>query len=506
MPRQTRRRRRRHGGSYAIPVRPSDRPADYDLFLLTGHGEITPEFYYIVPDNVLLLLPNMCGVPLAASKTATSYLFSTPEQAIKDFEIDFFGAAVPASAGAGSHAAPSRLSSPFTVYVPGDILPLHQFYFSPCLGWEKFVNGRSNRLDFGFVGLFKPGALHKHPLLPLFKSHPYPNIYSLEFGAPTNAYQASSYKKSIAKVIQYFIASKDYNYSRLGQEAAARVGSEVDYRTKKDFYDSFRKGDPKYVEPYINVRPNAVNVINMLIPNIPENVLHEFVLNDKKKIFFLNEIVKPSEKPAIYLINTCRSLLEEATEPSFELESAYVPNMSKPSMKLVRTVSNVGKQEFNMKRLNEFRISKGLLVETPQVIKYDALAAYLKSSIDAYDAETDKMYAPLFEGLQTVYSQLTSYVPTVRIKASETAERHLEAAAAAASAAEDMEKKARLRAELPKELESVKRLIKSYQTDLLYLKKGKASAEDIEWTMSQIRELQESKKSIIAQLEALDKN
>ena len=500
MPRQTRRRHR--GGSYTIPVRPSDRPADYDFFLLTGHGEITPEFYYIVPDNVLLLLPNMCGVPLAASKTATSYLFSSPAQAIKEFEYDFFETA---AAGAGARA-PSRLVSPFTVYLPGDILPLHQFYFSPCLGWEKFVNGRSNQLDFGFVGLFRPGALHKHPLLPLFKSHPYPNIYSLEFGAPTNVAQASSYKKSIAKAIQYFIVSKEYDYKILGQEAAVLVGSDIDYRTKGDFYDSFRKGDPKYVESYINVRSNAVKVINTLIPTIPENILYESVLKEKKKIFFLNEIVKPSEKPSIYLINTCRSLFEDATAPVFELASAYVPNMSKPSMKLVRTVSNVGKQEFNMKRLNEFRISKGLSVETPQVMKYDALAAYLKSSMDAYDTEADTIYAPLFEGLQSVYSQLISYVPTVRVKASETAERRLEAAAAAASVAEEEEKKARLRAELPKELESVKRLIKSYQTDLLYLKKGKASAETIEWTTSQIRELQESKKSIMTQLETLGKN
>jgi hypothetical protein len=503
MPRQTRRRHR--GGSYTIPVRSADRPTDYDLFLLTGHGEITPEFYYIVPDNVLLLLPNMCGVPLAASKTATSYLFSTPEQAIKDFEIDFFGAAAPAASGAGARA-PSRLISPFTVYLPGDILPLHQFYFSPCLGWEKFVSGRSNRLDFGFVGLFRPGALHKHPLLPLFKSHPYPNIYSLEFGIPTNIYQASSYKKAIAKTIQYFIVSKEYEYSMLGQTAAVIVGSDVDYRTKRDFYESFRKGDPKYVEPYINVRSNAVKVINTLIPTIPENLLNESVLKEKKKIFFLNEIVKPSEKPSIYLINTCRSLFEDATSPSFELASAYVPNMSKPSMKLVRTVSNVGKQEFNMKRLNEFRATKGLPVDIPQVIKYDALAAYLKSTIDAYNAEADTIYAPLFEAIQTVHSQLTSYMPTVRVKASETAEYRLEAAAAAASAAEEEETKARLRAELPKELESVKRLIKSYQTDLMYLKKGKASAEEIELTTSQIRELQESKKSIMAQLETLDKN
>ena len=131
------------GGSYSIPLRPEDRPAaDYDLNILTAHGEITPDYYYIVPDNTIIILPNACGLVLKVDESAADYLFMEPTEAKAAFERDFM-------------TTTGKRRAPFTAYFPGDIMPLHLFTFSPLLHIYP------GQFTMGFVGVFKPGALYK---------------------------------------------------------------------------------------------------------------------------------------------------------------------------------------------------------------------------------------------------------------------------------------------------------------------------------------------------------
>jgi len=517
---RNRTRKTKKGGSYLVPIRVADRPRDdYDLHILIAHGSISPEFYYVVPPNVILLMPNACGLPLSSAKQATDYLFMTPADAKGAFERDFFETA------GGSLA---KLRSEFTVYLPGDIMPLHQFTFDPVLGKTPFLQGRRDKLNFGFVGLFQPGGLHSTPITK--DAYPYtdaPNLYNVPFKEGIYLIGGKTYYRNpfrfaeilISNALAYYSKQTDPLYRSLYPKLAPALNAIVGTakRVVGGTYEiQLLRGDTSQWLVATDPHKAATDLMELVLPVMPENQLAPKILETGRRAFFLHEIVKPAAQPQIYLLNSCRSLHEKGENGRNWFNAANSKpvkkesfNFTKPSMSLVRTISESGKKELNMGKINAFRSSKGLPPNTETVLKYDSFRTLLEETVAVYDAEADMAYGPLVEDIQSVLAHLRTYEPAVRVAESTAAEETLEMERKAAIAALEAERAAVAAAAvvtrketIAAEIEKQKRILTKLRDDIQIFTRAKRNANVVAAKEARTK-AQETKKALEVELASL---
>ena len=377
--------RRRKGGSYRTPMRPID---NFHLRILNAHGSISPEYYYIVPDNVYLLLPNVCGVLTLTRDAVTQPILETPEEGIRTFRERFV-----------QDGARTAEGAPFTVYEPGDILPVHIFHFDPALGPGAFVRKAENIVRFIYMGLFQPGSLEHLPFVnnapSCYGYRSTGNCYSLEWEDPMS-YRLST---SLSAVQNYCMTLIEY------------------LKTKGGAYT-------KLLHRYSGVtlsnltREQCVEIIRLLLPVIPENSMAPTILATENYRYSLYDIVehclaqRTDKHPMYILINACRSLQESVLGLE---EEKIVRTM--PSMSLVRAISGSvhtddGTSAVNMKIMNDLRRKKGLPSYDYPVIKYDQLRTLLEESRSLYSPETDAEYTGTISKLDGLLEVLGPYAPS----------------------------------------------------------------------------------------------
>ena len=379
--------RRKKGGSYRTPIRPID---NIHLRILNAHGSISPEYYYIVPDNVYLVLPNECGLSTSEAHVVTQPIFETPEEGMRTFRERFV-----------QDGARTAEGAPFTVYEPGDILPVHVFEFYPFLSPYAFLREAIHYAKFGYVGLFEPGSLQHLPFLHdprvVAGLGPKDNSYQLDWYNPP-PYAFGTHPLSLQN---YCIAVMEY----LKTKGSA-------YKKLLDRYSD--------VVIYKLTRLECVRMLKTLLPVIPENSMAPTILTTGNYHYSLYDIVehcvaqRTDANPMYILINACRSLQESVLGLNEELT---VLTTSKPSLSLVRAISSSvhtddGTAAVNMKTINMLRRKKGLRSYDHSVIKYDQLRTVLGETRSLYTPETDTEYAGLMSKVDGLLGILHAYAPT----------------------------------------------------------------------------------------------
>lgn len=370
--------RKRKGGSYRPPM---DGLSKFHLRICTAHGAITPEYFYVVPDNVFLLLPNSCGVSTSTNDVISDPLFLPGKEGYEYFMHRFFKEGGRTESGAR-----------FTVYVPGDILPVHVFHFLSLLSLKE-------KIRFGYTGIFVPGSLSRLPFLHHPVALPSSNFYALRWVNPTTteSYHVVPHDHDIAQnfsmVLLKYLREKGHNYR--------------EYLKK---YAEFHQTTMSYSDCY--------RLLNEVIPIIPENLLAATIVQTGQHTYSLYDIVdhcvmskKKTDSPLIILMNACRTLQEREV---VDFETDETP--SKPSMALIRTLSAAGHTDdkatsLNMKNIQAFRDTKGLPAIPFPVMKHDALFAFLSQTFTAYNPETDSAYKPLLDLIEPFMNMLGEYRP-----------------------------------------------------------------------------------------------
>jgi len=461
-------RKIKRGGSYRTPMNPIEK---FDIRIVNGHGSISPEYYYIVPENVYFLMPNTCGVPTAATDVAAQSLFQTPEEGVKTFIDRFVKGGVKAATAA-----------PFTVYEPGDILPMHVFSFDPRLAIKDyFLRKETKHYKFGYVGVFEPGALEKFPLVndaivdfEAEKNNLFRVVWAdLKVRIDEGVYKYSPHHPAIIQI--YCI--KLLNYLRsLG-------GKYTDYLRPFENYT------------VVNItREHCNSMFYYLLPLIPQNSMASRILATNRYDYSMNDIVteivskRADDKPLYVLFNTCRSLLEKYSTKSAWNDNNVIKR-NKPSMALVRAISAAGHTNsdpvaVNMNTINNFRETKGLSPHIQAVIKYDDLLALLGETRGVYDFSTDAEFASLMAKIESLITILSVHKPSdeavgaTKFMNSQIAEARDEsmrraAADAEAAAAEEVAKAEATKVANERELIMLKRRREKIKEDISILKRGK---------------------------------
>ena len=442
---------------------------EFHLRILNAHGTISPEYYYIVPDNVYLMMPNTCGVKTMTSDVVTQSIFEAPEDGVRTFRERFMG-------------AKTAEGNSFTVYEPGDIIPIHIFNFSPTLGTRAFLRNAVGTIEFGYVGTFRPGSLHSLPFLddatPLYtrKDNFYGIVWQPGFEKVTDEY----FPKEKYIIQNYCLAIINY------------------LKTLGDAYNDI-------LRPFNTVtrvgltRSACVDIMKLLLPVIPENSMAPKILASGEYRYSLHDIVehfsyeRSDDKPMIVLFNACRTLKEDG---KMEWNGNTVDTV-KPSMALVRAMSasvrrNDSDATVNMKLVNTLRIKKGMPIYPYSVIKYDQLSAILHETYAAYNAETDAEFRLLIGKLAPLLEVLAAYrPPATAVEATKYMNTHLpriyaESNASARRVAEAKEAVEKTKHE--RELLLLKRRRDKLKMDKLALKKAKKNTTAIDVELDSIVE------------------
>ena len=475
MVRQTKKIKRK-GGSYRTPMNPIDK---FNLRIVTAHGTLSPEYYYIVPANVYLMLPNMCGVGTSTEHVVSQPLFQTPEEGIRTFLNRFIKGGTKTDSGA-----------PFTVYEPGDIIPIHVVTFNPTLSTNKYflTDERYPNYAFGYVGTFQPGALEKVPFLDyavVSRGHPINNHFMLSWRDLKYSYAQEKYLPGDKWVVQRYCMALINYLNGLG-----------------GIYTEF-------LEPYAGYKMDTMTradcdmIMRRLLPVIPENSMAAQIIRTNTYNYSMYDIIsdliskRTDDAPLYVLFNVCRTLQEDSVP-----ETNWNANMTKktkPSMELIRAISNSGHTNsspaaVNMNTINTFRKAKGLSVHKHSVIKHDQLLALLRETKESYSASTDADFEPILAKIDPLVAMLSTYAPhredrvgatifmdnnieriNKEIEESIRATEEAEGAAAAASASEAA---AASTAQREHELLVLKRRRNKLKENIAFLKSGKKNATE----------------------------
>ena len=416
-------------------------------------------------------MPNSCGVPTAAVDVAAQSLFQTPEEGVKTFIDRFVKGGVKAATAA-----------PFTVYEPGDILPMHVFSFDPRLAIKDlFLRKETNNYKFGYVGVFEPGALEKFPLVndaivdyEEAKNNLFRVVWiDLKVRIDEGVYKYSPNHPAIIQI--YCIKLLKYLRSLGGA------------------YPDFLRALENYT--VVNITREHCNAMfQQLLPLIPQNSMASRILATARYNYSMNDIItelvskRADDKPLFVLFNTCRSLMEkDATKSAWNENNVIKRN--KPSMALVRAISAAGHTNsepvaVNMNTINNFRKMKGLSVQRHAYIKHDELRALLGETRGSYDASTDAEFAPLMAKIESLITILSAYSPSADVvgatkymnyQIAEARDESMRRSAAAAKAAATDEAASAEAAAAAKERELVllKRRREKIKDDISILKRGK---------------------------------
>lgn len=457
--------RKREGGSYRAPIERLER---FRLRICNAHGTITPEYYYIVPDNVFILLPNSCGLPTSTNDVVSESIFFPAEEGAALFMDRFLKGGTRTETGAQ-----------FTVYVPGDILPIHVFDFNSMLAWK------TDELQFGYVGIFLPGALVNLPFL----HHPVAPT-----GVERNLFKLRWYPTPAGEIYPYIPEGR----LDIAQNFCMTI---INYlRTAGPHYKEMLK---KYKDIHARTitRSDCLQILDKLIPMIPQNTIAPAIVETRQHAYSMYDVVnhcemKKTDAPLIILMNACRSLQEQE---AVDFDTDMTP--SKPSMMLIRALSNAVHTDekatsLNIKQIQAFRDVKGLPSIPFPVMKYDALFTFLSETFIAYNPETDSAYKPLMDLLESFMIMLRDYKPFgIKPRATAYMEENIDRIhaqvtelAATAAATATTAKNVLIKAEKTEAIVRLKRRREALKTTRLQRKSRKENTTNINRELASIKD------------------
>ena len=382
------------GGSYRTPMDPIE---NFHIRIVNAHGSISPEYYYIVPENVYLMLPNTCGVTTSSKDVVSQSLFQTPEEGVKTFIDRFVKGGAKTAEGA-----------PFTVYEPGDIIPIHTMTFDPRFESKYFLSKEVPGYAFGFVGTFQPGALGKLPFVH--------DALVEDPSVPRNNRFIVLWRDLV-----YRIVNGEYKYVPQNYWVIQRYCMSI-----LNYLRGLGGAYTTFLEPCNDMtletmtRERCDHVFRYVLPVIPQNSMAPQIMSGKGYTYSMYDIVteivsnRTDDKPIFVLFNTCRTLQERVVAEGSWNENAV--ERHKPSMSLIRAISAAGHTNsepvnINMNKINTFRKAKGLPIHKHAVIKYDQLLALLGETKASYDASTDADFAPVIARIDPLLAILGAYTP-----------------------------------------------------------------------------------------------
>ncbi|NBR61249.1 MAG: hypothetical protein EBT86_06305 [Actinobacteria bacterium] len=547
VPKRTRKTRKSNrGGAYVGVLRPEHtKPLD-DLTIkyICSHGEISPEIFYVVPQNVYILMPNVCGVATSVTQTIADPIYQTKEESDRIFRQKFI---------TGEMSGGTQ----FTVFCPGDIIPMQTFIFSPLVGRGKEV---PDSIYLGFVGIFDSGALINNPLYRTIKDkRVFDNIFSLNIRESRQLVfdLLNTFREHFRQLKEkgekpsgnlwglYRAVTSELYRTSVTTDDLLRFNSKILFSNPEisRLPEYYRKTATIYDNRIKEMGSQAINyLLAYLLPLIFENQIAEYLSekyleNIKSKnsripnisLKTVVDLTKSSSKTSIFVVNACRSLLERSFE-SFESESEAtgatgaaaaaaalrqydMPNTGKYSSELISKIDELNRNiggdpltAFNMNNINEIRRTVGLRNIKQDVFTYDELLRILTETIGNIDVKTNNSsvaialapYTTLVDRLRIALDKLEKYAPIEEIRATRAVRAEASAAAASAAAAEMSEYKMNVttrRTELEKEIESLRKLVVKLKLNVKYNKSGAVKIE--------LKEKQERLKELKAEIEKL---
>lgn len=516
-----------HGGAYKAPLRPADFILDdkHSIQYICAHGEISPEIFYVVPKGVYVLLPNVCGVATSVTHTISDPIYQNKDDADSIFRKKFITGEL------------SDKGAQFTVFTPGDIMPMQTFIFSPFVGRIK-----KNKTMFGFVGVFEPSILNDNPLYTSIKTlRIYDNIFQLNdaqlrkllwdvmnylkngFGTKPTGPIYGLYRECLRRLINTSVKTEDllkYDVRIIISHPEISVLPEF-YRQKLIIYNDVLDKIP------INL---VIYCLNILIHTIPENNLANLISkkylesvksNSKQPLFSIKTLVdnaKIEEGNTYFVVNACRSLMERKGGIGFNLEhneeipgsaaatmtamatAVYSrPNSSKYSAEIISKIDAFALNAdgdpttaLNMNNINAVRKANGLDTIRKDVFHYSELREIFRETVTRSLADPGP-YSVLIERLKEVVGKLENYRPIEEVRATSRIKEEVAIAsdaAAAASLANTATATTERRAELDREIETVKRQIAKLKLNVKFNKTG-AKKKELEEKQGILRQLKE---------------
>jgi hypothetical protein len=444
----------RKGGAYSIPIR--DIKEHYAIRLVNAHGEISPEIFYVVPDKSYLIMPNICGVPTGIFQTFTDPAYLPIDKAFESFRQKF---------GVIGEV-------PYTIFTPGDIIPMQTFLFDPTLPTSE------KDIKVGFVGVFGPSVFFNNPFIQDARKFQYlgaDNVFSIPLKNVNmfmfelleyirlhlNTLDKDSKGKPLSPIYRIYKTILD---SLAGVKISVRQSLEEDTRmTFSQGPVSYGTGLDEYIlsmsrgrfskEKIEKIKYNkSLEAIRYLLPLIPENMIGSTVgqmllenINKKLTRISINQIIEKTRDPSVdtyFVINACRSLRESKDVPEFDFMADSVEvvaaaaaaaatdkndkyktiNTSKYSATLISKMNSLVKEReenplgiINMKRINELRVKKGLKKYIQTILNYSELYKLFREMINIEDPGAE--FVPMIESIKDVFTELESYAPKETVKA-----------------------------------------------------------------------------------------
>ena len=512
------RRRTQKGAAYQIPIR--EPPDHFSVRYINAHGEISPEIFYVVPDKTYLLMPNVCGVSTHISQTFSDPLYLPFDEADTVFRQKFIANSRNASAAAAASTEDVRFASKYTVFVPGDIIPMQVFIFDPVIGYTTEI------FRFGLVGVFSPAVFEKNPLVSLITKYKIAdNVYKIPLNAVNmvmfeimeniRIYLNKCDKDAKGKAVSSFFSLYKVILEKLcGQNIPIKNIMLDDPRFLYSFgvykydnlYNEYYKSriGRKYNIEKIGKIPFKISsvIVRLLLPLISENMFNEelgavllqqFKESTDKKRISINTIIEKTRDPSvdtIFVINACRSLKEQKDKPLLDFRKndsevgaagatvattfATVPDkyttidLTKPSAKMIgkldrMTIENISNPDavINMTRINSLRRKKGLRPVIQNVLEYSELYDILKEIADL--PEPGPEFAPMVASIRDLLSYLSGppekkVKATLNVAAEATVSRSVAAAMTAAEKAKELEKLKKKRRFITNKIRELKKL------------------------------------------------
>lgn len=434
------RKNKTSGGAYKIPLRDTNLVEPYTTRYINAHGEISPEIFYVIPEKTYILMPNVCGVSTSTRQTFSEPLYLNREETDTSFRMRF-------TTGSG-----------YTVFQPGDIIPLQTLRFDPTL-----KSTIPDKLFFGFVGVFSEGILKESPILKnLIKHKISDNVFEYHWK------DLGSFIFDLLEHIRNFlnIQEKDtkgkpitpiYTVYKLILDTICgfpvTIYDALNTSTLKIFNDNiyridYMKSKVTYIgENYTKKIPYAILLSSLrhLLPLIPENSINKSIGNlildayrekrfvSRKGIHEVIEETRDPTKNTFFILNACRSLLEERTT-TWNIDSTLSNtmnksiNLTKYSAKLISKIDTYTQQNItnpyatiNMNLINELRGKRGFKKIIQPILTYHELEEIFRQTISISTFE-DREFTSMLDLMKDIVKELEVYTPIQRVKATEDME------------------------------------------------------------------------------------
>lgn len=498
--------RKTKGGAYHTPIRIL--PENFSVRFINAHGDISPEIFYVIPDKTYIIMPNVCGVSTSLSQTFTDPLYLAPNEAFDSFKNRF------------TLPKESNGRQLYTVYVPGDIIPMQTCLFDPTLPFTK------EHLLVGFVGVFGPGQFFNNSFIQKkvkYKNAGADNVLAIPWK------EVNMFMFELLEHIRIYLGGLEKDRKGKPISAIYRIYKAVldgiqgvTVPVRKSLEDDTRlvfSLGPLYHDMEIHEgrfdykKIGAINykksmeAIRYLLPLIPENTFGENIAqllldNKDKKLtrMSINRIVEKTRDPSLdtfFVLNACRSLLESknvgsefnfgptevgatataTANTTISSNNKYKKiDMSKYSAALIEkmdtlTLENSSKPmaNINMKKINELRAKKGLKPLIQNILTHGELYEIFRGVIEI--PESGEEYVPMIDSIKTVLSELEGYAPREKVKATVNVASEAESARIIIARLSDEERKKEV-----ERLERRRRTLLASLREIKTMKKGVGTA------------------------------